>query len=1146
MKSLRFFLAIITAFLVLSPFIKRTAFADDWPAPRHSPTRNAVSAEALPSGLPQVLWQHRPALEPSPAWYGPAKWDAYAELSGLHSMRDYDQVFNTVIADGAVFYASSSEECVRKLDADSGELEWTFFADGPIRVAPTYSRGKLFFGSDDGRAYCIDADTGTEIWRYAPRADGRKILNNGKLIPLWPIRTGVTVFENKAYFSASLLPWEPSLLCAVDTENGEEIYTHQVKNATIESPFVVSQRFLIAPQGRVPPLLFDRKTGKPLGQLGEGGGSFVVLVDEDTTMHGPGNKEGWIEESKVSSKEKIATHKQARAVVNTNGVSYFISDQSIFAIDYESKQKLWKADFLDPLCMIATKDAVIVGGVDIVSAYDNKQGNLLWEAKIPGRVKGLSFAGGRLHASVDTGEITCLSFSAEELPADLKVSSEQKRAQQTHQKWQASVDENSFQVAVGPTARFLTKDSVEIRWQTVQESPTVLTWIDPSDETLQFRDQASSTNHRVIVPNLGKNHVYHYKLSVETHDGIQTTSAFECDTFFNYNFAALPESSKVLDGHQQPQVEQIVDCIPSDSGIALILGASKNAWLAEEVARRTNLRLTVFDPDIDSVNALRKRLTADGLYGERITVRQASVQDLAKVTDHIATLVLSGRVCDKRESPYASEEFLRLLAPNGVALVPNKDLNEAENMTLVKGTPFEESGDWTHTYAAPDNSAFAGESLDHARTINDLAVQWIGRPGPRYQADRNGRKPSPLAANGRLFLQGLERIICLDAYNGAIVWSLETPYFHRFNMPRDCGNWCADDDALYAAIRDSCWKFDARTGELLERWQADTYKLPESESGYQWGYVGRSENVLLGTSVKSDAPWEDYWGGEGWFDKTEGPAVQQVASDRLIARDSVTGKKIWSHDGLVLNSSITVSEGAVYFAECRRDETSNSPERRLGGPEVWEHMYLTALDLNTGKERWSNSLKHITSGSVAFWLTCRDERLITVSSADVKFEVNAFSTLDGKKLWTGHADWGKGKADHGTHLSRPAIVGNRVVVRPAVFDLETGRKLDQEMPVSGCGTYACTTDALFFRAWSGQEFAVWSPESNEYTRWSRLRPDCWLSSIPACGLLLSPEGGGGCSCGKWLETSLAFIPKSRLTNPEPRISAAKTESNELD
>jgi hypothetical protein len=56
---------------------------------------------------------------------------------------------------------------------------------------------------------------------------------------------------------------------------------------------------------------------------------------------------------------------------------------------------------------------------------------------------------------------------------------------------------------------------------------------------------------------------------------------------------------------------------------------------------------------------------------------------------------------------------------------------------------------------------------------------------------------------------------------------------------------------------------------------------------------------------------------------------------------------------------------------------------------------------------------------------------------------------------------------------------------------------------------------------------IWDPAQETTTSRERLRPDCWLSTVPAVGLLLSPEAGGGCSCGSWLETSIAFRPKVR-------------------
>ena len=76
----------------------------------------------------------------------------------------------------------------------------------------------------------------------------------------------------------------------------------------------------------------------------------------------------------------------------------------------------------------------------------------------------------------------------------------------------------------------------------------------------------------------------------------------------------------------------------------------------------------------------------------------------------------------------------------------------------------------------------------------------------RYQADRNGRKPPPLSVGGRIFLQGLHRLLALDQYNGSVLWSWELPEMDRYNMPRDCGNWRADERSATSPFTTSVGK----------------------------------------------------------------------------------------------------------------------------------------------------------------------------------------------------------------------------------------------------------------------------------------------------------------------------------------------------
>ena len=214
--------------------------------------------------------------------------------------------------------------------------------------------------------------------------------------------------------------------------------------------------------------------------------------------------------------------------------------------------------------------------------------------------------------------------------------------------------------------------------------------------------------------------------------------------------------------------------------------------------------------------------------------------------------------------------------------------------------------------------------------------------------------------------------------------------------------------------------------------------------------------------------------------------------------------------------------------EARGDFLQQNASRRLGGDAFWQHQYLVALDAKTGQLKWERPLD-TADGTVAFYAAYGSGKLVLVCSTQSRYFIYAFDGQAGADLWNSEIPWGKGKADHGSHLSRPAIVGQRLYVRPGVLDLDSGQLLPLQIPVGGCGTYAATQKALFFRAGSGQNSAMWDQEAGEYTMWQRLRPDCWLSTIPAGGMLLSPEGGGGCSCGSWLETSVGFIPQRSLT-----------------
>ena len=134
----------------------------------------------------------------------------------------------------------------------------------------------------------------------------------------------------------------------------------------------------------------------------------------------------------------------------------------------------------------------------------------------------------------------------------------------------------------------------------------------------------------------------------------------------------------------------------------------------------------------------------------------------------------------------------------------------------------------------------------------------------------------------------------------------------------------------------------------------------------------------------------------------------------------------------------------------------------------------------------------------------------------------AFAAEDGKGLWQAGHDWPKD--NHGGHLQHPVVVRDRVFLEPCGYDAATGKLVTKEVGRhGGCATYAATLNALVYRGDGGQ-ISMWDIERGSVTGWHNLRPSCWLSTVPANGMVLSPEGGGGCSCGNWLETSIGFAP----------------------
>ncbi|MBN1442229.1 MAG: PQQ-binding-like beta-propeller repeat protein, partial [Planctomycetes bacterium] len=321
-------LSLLAAVLGASP----PPAAGDWPMQGRDIARSGVTRQRLDLPLVEV-WSYAPVRPPAPSWPPPARQDFWHEIAELRPAVTHDRFFAPVVCGGLVYFASSGDDQVRALDLETGEARWTFFCEAPVRLAPSAAGGKLLFGSDDGWVYCVEGERGTLVWRFRPFEDDRRIAGNGRIISSRPVRTDVLVDAGVAYAAFGLFPNEGVALCAIDIETGSPVWCRRDLDISPQGYLLASPSHLCVPCGRAPPIIFDRSSGRRLGELKAPGGSFA-LVSGETILSGPGLKGGNdVGISDSATREAIFTFAGLRAVV-TGNMAYVQSADDLSALEY--------------------------------------------------------------------------------------------------------------------------------------------------------------------------------------------------------------------------------------------------------------------------------------------------------------------------------------------------------------------------------------------------------------------------------------------------------------------------------------------------------------------------------------------------------------------------------------------------------------------------------------------------------------------------------------------------------------------------------------------------------------------------------------------------------------------------------------------
>ena len=354
------------------------ASAQDWPRYRLDAARTAAVEESLAFPLHRN-WVYEPDRHPRPAWPDPVK--------EPHRM-PFDYAPVPVVADGLLYFGSTTDDSVRALDAESGKVRWRFTTGGPVRFAPDIYEGRAYVASDDGYLYCLDASTGKLIWRFHASRTEQMVLGNERMISRRPLRSGVLVDDGVVYTTAGMWPAEGVIVYALDAETGQVIWDngttlqymgqphgggHAVTGPTPQGYLALGNDVLLVASGRTVPAAFDRNDGR-----------FLYFDQRTDTDRGHSRGGSWL-------------------TVDAAADLYFNMVSRAFRLSTGESADGGGTRYV-PEGAVRAGGVHLKGGEGRITAEDAD-----WSAEVEGRARRLAVAGGRLYVSTDAGRIYCFA-----------------------------------------------------------------------------------------------------------------------------------------------------------------------------------------------------------------------------------------------------------------------------------------------------------------------------------------------------------------------------------------------------------------------------------------------------------------------------------------------------------------------------------------------------------------------------------------------------------------------------------------------------------------------------------------------------------------------------------------------------------------
>ncbi len=1041
------------ALLIVACLLTAQVWAGDWPQFRYDVGRTAASPHELPANL-QLRWT-RTLPVPRPAF-------------PQENRLAYDASYEPVVLGRTMFVPSMVTDSVTALDTETGNERWRFFAEGPVRFAPVAWEDKLYFVSDDGYLYCVDANDGSLRWRFRGLPEGkpdRKVIGHGRLVSLWPARGGPVLADGVIYFAAGLWPTEGVFVHAVDAESGQAVWSNtdgdhipksnwdhgvgQYAGLTPQGYLAIVGDRLVVPCGTQLPAVLDLETGK-LHTYTMGWGGRHGLPKGCWFVAGVGN------------------------YLSHGGDLYDITRRSN---ERFPKTKPGDRDF---------KPMLYPGGwtrLDIERANQRELDSFRQPVITP---EAIYDSDGSIVAR-DLTEITLQEITPADLPAHRR--------------------EDPYPDTLGGIFRQLWKlpSKLDVHIKAGSRlyvgGPGVVEAIDTvgREPKVVWHAEFEGTPQRMLAAD--------EKLFIVTAEG--SILAFAAPQPGEATTHRVSNTPSLAADKWTEKANAILDATAVRDGYALVLGIDRGR-LVEELARQSNLHVIAVDDDLGKIAAVRDRLYGTGLYGTRVSLLVGNPATYP-FSPYLASLVVSETPdgLDRAgERALARAVFHTLRPYGGVACAwgsqadrsrieeiaqdeafPGASVREAGDFVLLARTgALPGAADWSHADA---NAAGTGASEDElirspmAVLWFDAAQRWHKYPGQNQVRVAGGRVV--------LFEEGVLR--ASDVYTGRQLWQVEVPLgvkpltapvardAVRYARHRQWGppaslaattQLVAIEDAIYVSAGTSCLVFDPATGE-----PAGHIDLPEALKT-PWANLRVYGDHLVGSS---------------------GPHV--------LCMHRRTGELLWRVETKRTALSLAVGGNKVFCAEIA-DPRRGEDETRDGS--------MFALNVATGERIW----KRVGGARLRY----------SPSLDVVVTPTGFYRGRDGEPLPRKSDSLPMRLVVQGKGLPEPGlpgfIAGNKLLTgneeNLIVYDIPSGDPIGTPLNWArrGCtGTRASihllTTRYRANSAWIDLD-------SRKITPLLGVRPGCSVNNnlYPANGVLNMPNLTAGCTCN-YAPVSMACV-----------------------